>query len=638
MGRDSLGSTRPVQRPAGIRWILEWFIVLSAWLTAGGWVLSAVGQLNSTGYLVWLGSFAIVGLAAVRTGLLHASPLIHHREFRWPRRWPMRLFACLLLATLAGAISQRIAHFDALSYRIPRILQYLAENRWHWIRTTEFRMNAVAPGIEWLWSPIIALGGPERLINVLGSCYYLFLPGLLFGTWVQSGVPTRTAWWWCWIVPAGYCYAMQSGGPAVDLPGTIYTLAAIDFALRAWRLSSWRHLCLSVLAVSLMGTMRLMCLPIGLVWAGPAVLSLVRRRPPLPASLGTAALGLACSMLPGAYFNYKYAGSFRGIPTDAYPAIKHPLVAIVPNFAWYLIQNVVPPFFPWYNKWNQWANAFTASMGDRFAGLPFWGTVERGASEQNAGLGCTVFLFALLSIALARKYRPGRRARSTPMDRWIWVTPWIALIVFAAQIGLAQSGRYLASYYPLLLTPFLALPGFGTLTRRVWWQRCASIIIIISLGLVLVSRQRPVWPVYPLVKTAARLQPGNQAIQQVEASFNRLRDRDQIRAMINAHLPLTAPCVGYIGVAGSSDLDLAGPLHKRRVWRMDGTESTDWLRSRNVRYVMFEEWNPTAPEHPTSSSEWLQKMGGGAELARFTSTYSMSDHADIVLLDLGLHQ
>ena len=618
-----------------MRWLLEWFIVLSAWLAAGGWVLSAARQVNTIGYIVWLLAFTGVGCAAVRSGLLSACPIVWRQHFRWPGRWPARLFACVLLATLAGALSQRIAHFDALSYRIPRILQYLAENRWHWIRTTEFRMNAVAPGIEWLWAPIFAVGAPERLVNVLGSLYYLFLPGLLFGTWVQSGVSARTAWWWCWILPAGYCYAMQSGGPAVDLPGTIYTLAAIDFALRAWHRRSWRHLCLSILAASLMGTLRLMCLPLGLVWVAPALLSFVRRSPPLAASLGTAALALACSMIPGAYFNIKYAGSFRGIPTDAYPAIKHPLLAIIPNLAWFVIQNLVPPFFPWYKEWNKWANNITASMGDNFAGLPFWGTVERGASEQNAGLGCTVFIFTLVSIWLARRYRKGRIVQVPGMIRWIWVTPWIALVVFAAQIGLAQSGRYLASYYPLLLTPFLASPGFGLLISRRWWQRGAAAVMAITLGLVIISRQRPVWPVYQIVKTTVRLLPANQAAQKIEASFDRLHDRDQLRAMISTHLPSSASNVGYIAVAGSSDLDLAGPFHKRRVWRMDGSESQDWLRSRGIRYVMFEEWNPAAPDHPTSSREWLQHTGGGTELARFSATYSMGDHADIVLLDLG---
>ncbi len=627
----------PAREPVGtIRWLLEWFVVLSAWLVASGWILSAVGRLNRWGYILVFVAFGAAAFAAIRSGLLRSAPDPWRPRFRWPRQGVVRLFVCLLLATLVGAVSQRISHFDTLSYRLPRVLQYLGENRWHWIRTSEFRMNAVAPGIEWIWTPIFAFKAPEHLVNALGSLYYLFLPGLVFGVWVQSGVSPRTAWWWCWILPAGYCYAMQAGGPAVDLPGTIYTLAAVDFALRAWRRRSWRHLCLSILAVSLMGTLRLMCLPLALVWVVPAMGSLFRhRRPPGWVLAGTTALALVCSFIPGGYFNVRFAGSFRGIPTEAYPAIQHPLLVIIPNLVWYVFQNLVPPFFPWHQEWNHWANRVTAAMGDRFAGLPFWGTVERGASEQNAGLGFTVFVFVLVSIGLAWRYRsPTARARS-PMNLWLWGTAWFALVVFASQIGLAQSGRYLASYYPLLLAPFLACSGFEALVRRRSWQRWATLVVALSLGLIVVSRQRPVWPVFPLVKALAHRMPGNRLVHKVEESFDRAALRPVMRDFIAHNLPATEITVGYYALSGTAELDLSGEDYARRVWRMDGSENADWFRSRNIRHVLFEEWNPITPDHPTSSRQWLDKMGGGRELDRLSLPYGSGEHADIVLLDLG---
>ena len=616
-----------------IRWLLEWFVFAGAWLVAAGWMLSAFRRLDAPGYGAAFLGFVAAGFLAVRAGLLLPLPAFARRQFRWPRRWIARLFAGLLLATLVGAATHRISHYDTLSYRVPRILQYLAEGRWHWIRTTEFRMNAVSPGIEWLWTPVFALGATERWVNVLGSVYYLFLPGLLFGVWRQSGVAARTAWWWCWILPAGYCYAMQAGGPAVDLPGSIYTLAAMDFALRAWRRRSWRHLCLSLLAVSLMGTLRLMCLPLGLVWILPALAAWIRRRPPVLVAAGTGALALACSFLPGGYFNVKLAGSFRGIPTDAYPAIKHPLIAIIPNFVWFLFQNIVPPVFPWYERWNRWAHSVTAAMGERFEGLPFWGTVERGASEQNAGLGCTVFLFFVVSAVLALRYKSEVKTCRPALFLWIWTTPWIALAVFAAEMGLAQSGRYLASYYPLLLTPFLAGPGFQSLVRRHAWQRWAGAMVAVTLGLVVFSRQRPVWPLYPLIQAAARLAPGNHTIRKVEEAFART-DRTGLIEFLARNLPATETTAGYYAAAGTGELDLAGDTYRRRVRLIDGTESADWLRERNLRFVLFEEWNPRDADHPTSGLDWLKRVGGGREIARLTLPYATGSKADVLLLQL----
>jgi hypothetical protein len=629
-----LDTAEPAPENLGaIRWLLEWFVFAGAWLVAAGWVLSAVRRLGAPGYVAAFIGFAAAGFLAVRAGLLLPAPTFVRRQFRWPRRWIVRLFACLLLATLVGAATHRISHFDTLSYRVPRILQYLAEGRWHWIHTTEFRMNAVSPGIEWLWTPVFAFGATERWVNGLGSLYYLFLPGLLFGVWRQSGVAARTAWWWCWVLPAGYCYAMQAGGPAVDLPGSIYTLAALDFALRAWRRRSWRHLCLSLLAVSLMGTLRLMCLPLGLVWILPALAAWVRRRPPMLMAAGTGALALACSFLPGGYFNIQLAGSFRGIPNDAYPAIKHPLIAIIPNFVWFLFQNIVPPVFPWFERWNRWAHSVTVAMGERFEGLPFWGTVERGASEQNAGLGCTVFLFFVVSAVWARRHNSAVKTSRPALLLWTWVTPWIALAVFAAEMGLAQSGRYLASYYPLLLTPFLARPGFQSLVRRPSWQRWAGAMVAVTLGLVVFSRQRPVWPLYPLIQTAARLAPGNHAIQKVKEAFART-DRTSFIEFFARNVPATEAGIGYYSAAGTSELDLAGTSYHRRVWLIDGKESADWLRERHIRFVVFEEWNPSHPDQPTRSADWLKRIGDGQEIARQTFPYSNSGQADIVVLQI----
>src|SRR5690349_5072919 len=94
------------------------WIWVSAFATAAGWLLSAVGQLNRTGYLVFIGLMVIglgaPGLGFARTGL---STL---RVKRFRRPLPLAFALLTVLVLLGGALYPPSNH-TALTYRTERV-------------------------------------------------------------------------------------------------------------------------------------------------------------------------------------------------------------------------------------------------------------------------------------------------------------------------------------------------------------------------------------------------------------------------------------------------------------------------------------------------------------------------------------
>jgi hypothetical protein len=137
-----------------------------------------------------------------------------------------------VLALVVGALYAP-ANYDALTYRLPRVLHWLAEQRWHWIATNNERMNISASGFEWLMAPVIALARSDRLLFLINVTAYLLMPGMIYGAFTRLGINRRVAWHWMWLLPAGYCYATEAGSIGNDMIGAVYLLAALYYTLRA---------------------------------------------------------------------------------------------------------------------------------------------------------------------------------------------------------------------------------------------------------------------------------------------------------------------------------------------------------------------------------------------------------------------
>src|SRR5215469_14011657 len=203
-------------------WI--WFC---AYLNCAGWALSAIHRLNAGGYAVILTVWFLALIIFRKAQRRQIPPVIRWRTLRHRFRKPFPL-AFLILAAMAfvGGAIYAPNNYDALAYRIPRVLHWLAADQWHWIHTCFPRLNTRACGIEWVSAPVIALLKTDRPLFLISVISFLLLPSLIFSVFTKLGVRARVAWHWMWIIPSGYCFLVQAGSIGNDLFGAVFALAA----------------------------------------------------------------------------------------------------------------------------------------------------------------------------------------------------------------------------------------------------------------------------------------------------------------------------------------------------------------------------------------------------------------------------
>src|SRR6476660_2318067 len=99
---------------------LFWVLFCSL-CSAAGWVLSALHQLNATGYAIFLGGIAILAWWFKSAGLASdfSASLCCHKLRRRFRRWLPASFIGLSVMSFVGGLLYLPTNYDALAYRTP---------------------------------------------------------------------------------------------------------------------------------------------------------------------------------------------------------------------------------------------------------------------------------------------------------------------------------------------------------------------------------------------------------------------------------------------------------------------------------------------------------------------------------------
>ena len=340
--------------------LIRIWIWVSALATLAGWSLSAVGQLNRGGYLVF-GGLAAAAFLLGRRGSGEKRP---GTGFKWRkvkarfRRWlPACFLGLTLLIFLGGALYPPSNH-TAMTYRTPRVLHWLMEGHWHWIDTPNYRLNNRACGLEWLTAPLLLFTKSDRGLFLVNFIPFLLLPGLVFSLFKRLGVRGRVAWHWMWLLPTGYSFLVQAGGAGNDTFPAVYALAAMDFGLRAWESRRASDLWLSFLSAALLTGAKASNLTLLL----PCAIVVLPLLPQLKRRLGATGLVIllagVVSFLPTALLNIRYCGDWSGLVLErAGMDMKNPLVGIWGNALLLFTNNFVPTFFPLAGWWNRSALA-----------------------------------------------------------------------------------------------------------------------------------------------------------------------------------------------------------------------------------------------------------------------------------------
>jgi len=604
------------------------WILLSAWLCAAGWLLSALHALNGRGYL------AALALTLLAACWFNPSgwPVSGFRRPNWGRLWrrfrhplPLIFLSIVGLALVSGLYRQP-ENGDSDAYRIPRLLHWLAQSGWHWIRTDDSRQNLAGCGYEWLCAPLMLLTHSERWIFLPNVVAYGLLPGLLFSFFRQLRIAARAAWWWSWLTATGWCYTLQACATDNDSLSTIYVLAALVYALRAREHQQFGDLGLALLSAAVFTGIKPTNLPLVLpclVAVCPSWRLLFRRPVALTAVLTLAALA---SFLPTAFLNWHYAGSWRGyVLTPGVPlagpavwyqwgtpfALPSPFWAILGNAFYLTVQNLLPPFFPWAATWNQAMVHFLQTpLGSHFVAFESFGRLNRSVSPVSAGLGLGVLFVCVVSWFSLRTGRKPRFALAHPdLYALLSWTPWLALLAFMAKVGACQNARYLAPYYPLLLLPLLRHSGMAGLVRRRWWQALVVLVMSATLAFMVFEYGRELVP----SAVFARLQASPRRPHFLAILDDYYRSRVSVAACraFATRYAAGETVVGYDTICGALEPGMWQPWGHGRVERILPEDTPAWVRSRGLQAIFIDD--SALKAKPETIQQWLQRFDARVE-------------------------
>lgn len=580
--------------------VLLW-VWLCAYLNCAGWALSALHQLNARGYAIALLLWFVALFAWKKKTSVKIWPRDHCIKLRRRFRKPFPL-AFLILASMAflGGVLYAPNNFDAMTYRVPRVLHWLAANHWHWIHTPDARMNTRSCGMEWLSAPLLALTRSDRLLFLPNIISYLLMPGLLFSVFTRLGVRRRAAWYWMWIVPAGFNFILQAGSVTNDLFGVVFVLAAMDYALRAIESRRNSDIWLSILSAGLLTGAKASNLPLLLPWFIALLFSirLSFKRP-----IGLAIVMLAAffsSYLPNAILNVKYCGDWTGSVLEPAPyKIHQPLLGITGNALSLGLDSVLPPVMPLSHLVGtkiarsflpqKFLDAFDQSFANPFGA--FWGSGIQ--TEDGAGVGFG-FSFLIIASPLAalfyRKFAGGLTPVSPLRDQRIllFCLPWISLLVYMANAGMGQIGRLLTPYYPLLLPLLLAWPVQEQVVRRRWWRWSALPVFLMAMMVVILTPARPLFPMQTMLKL---LEPKTEFASRAETSYVENARRNDGIGPVRALIPPEIHTIGFVSNGNDIEPSLWRPYGERRVEYVLPSDTAGNLRQRGIQYVVVADEN-----------------------------------------------
>jgi hypothetical protein len=475
--------------------LVKLWLWVSVLATFAGWVLSALGQLNHPGYAIFFAAFvSLVLFWRKEFGFVSSKRISRCKKFLRRFRRPLPLcFAGLAILIFLGGVIYPPGNYTGISYRIPRVLNWLANGHWNWIHTPDYRMNNRACGIEWLSAPLLLFTKSTRGLFLINFLPFLLLPGLIFSVFTRLRVRARVAWQWMWLFPTAYNFILQAGSVANDTFPVVYALAMLDFACRAWVSRRPSDLWHSILAAALLVGAKASNLPLLLPGAILifALLPLLRRK--LMTTALVFLLAAVVSFLPMAILNTHYCGDWSGLALERSGMdMKSPVIGVWGNAFLITLNNFVPPLFPLAGWWNQHA----LEILPQFIATPMSANFEPGfhmigelPTEDWAGIGFGLSMLLLISVVASFFVRRASHTavRSSAFTRpeppeggtpnqprsviprefclLVLLAPWIALLAYCMKSGMVTPQRLIAPYYPLLLPLLLIGAGQSQIIR-----------------------------------------------------------------------------------------------------------------------------------------------------------------------------
>ena len=549
-----------------------------AWSACAGWILSGFGQLNKTGYLLALVPLLATEIAVWKATAGEGGAIPQLRSIL--KRPAAAAWLLVVLLCLAGGILYAPSNYDALSYRLPRILYWWQENRWHWLPDADSRMNYSGTGFEWQMLPLMMVSGGDRLLFILNWLPFLLFPALTFHAFKTVGVGNSTVARWMWILPLCYGFTLQASSIGNDGIGGILTIASLAFSGLAEKRRSPAALALAAIATVALGGLKLsnlpLMLPLGIFWLRAAWS--IRNRIHGWSILPCVAAIILTSFVPLAVLNQVYCGNWAGDPQDNFKLrITKTLPGILGNALNSVVGAAELPALPLSSESKQ--SIKSCLEGDHSltsyiqTGFPRFNISLGGEIPMEEGSGVGIAVTALL----VGHYL--QRRRSAPSRAISWITlgaTTLSVTAYMAKMGSESTARLLLPYYPLLIASILAMTKRQP-PRPGWMHTACTFLPMLCLlpGLAL-NPNRPLIPLSALASIPGMPDGFRKRIFKLDEAYT--SRADPLHSIRN-DLPVQCNSLGFAGGPTQSSYSLFKPLGTRRVIEASraNVESFEWI-------------------------------------------------------------
>jgi hypothetical protein len=443
--------------------------------------------------------------------------------------------------------------------------------------------------MEWLMAPLFVLFQNDRAFFVINWISYLFLPGLIFSVFRRLGIGGRICWWWMWILPAGFCYALQAGGMGNDLFAVVYLLGSLHYLFQAREEEPARNLVLSCLAVALLTGTKASNMPLVAPWLAVAWLNRKFLLPACrPAILVVVALaGAVVSFLPVALLNIHFTGGYTGDPhNERKLQAASPVAGIVGNSIEIAVGNISPPLWSHELSWNVLPSALDGYIRRNYPrfnirAIPF-------QIEETAALGIGVVAFTALCGICGIRARVGRADRRIGIKAGTFLfaaATALAWTAYLAKMGSEAAPRLVAAYYIVWIAALLALlPLEGRIVHRWWWKLVGYAAIALVFPLVILSPARPLLPVR-LIDTCLRIGVPVSVLAHLDEGFRVRSSRFDDLAELRRQIPATETAVGFFGGEDDPGASPWLPFGSHDVIDVNPHDTAGELSARHIHYV-----------------------------------------------------
>jgi len=420
-------------------------------LSLAGWVLSFFRILTPISY-----GLVIAFFIGITFWFLKGLPwsVFFRRNLKRFRRPLPAVFAGTGCLVLVGALLYSPSNYDALSYRVPRIMHWLHDQGWSWISTASQRQNYSGTGQEWLLAPLIALTRVDLLLFMPNWLAYCLLPSVFFRLLRGSGISGRSAFFWMWLLPLAPVFLLQAGGISNDLLGAFWFLASLALlpGSRALAPSPATSLIALALATGVKASNVILVLP----WLVNFALAFARNRGLLRPALLALPLAVTLSFAPMALLNWLHTDDWTGDPANEG---KMKAESFWPTWAGNGILVSVatlqqPINFLPRDSGRRITAWLPEGLGDTIRrAYPRWEIPKDEFSiEENAG-----WAWPLLGLGLVGWLGSFRGARNR-VSNLLCLAGWVAGFVMMGKLASEAMPRLLAPLYPVLFLPLWVQP------------------------------------------------------------------------------------------------------------------------------------------------------------------------------------